>query len=255
MSDALVVRDLFVNYGRIEAVRGISLRVPEGGIVAVLGPNGAGKSSTLNAICGNSAGTVRGEVELLGTSIAGEPAHAIAQKGLVMVPEGRQILAPLTVEENLLLGSYPRALRKGERQRLAEVYEMFPILYERRSGLGGLLSGGEQQMLAFGRAMMANPSIIVMDEPSMGLAPVIVDRVMDAIREINRRGTSILLVEQNAAASLAVADTAYVVDQGRVVLHGPAAELRGNEMVARSFLGLHDDLDGTEPVGIERVER
>ncbi len=233
---ALEVDDLAVRYGLLQAVRGVSLRLEEGEVAVVLGANGAGKSSTLNAICG-AVKPAGGRIAFDGVDITGRRAHRVARAGLVQVPEGRRILAPLTVEENLLLGGYVVSSKARRAQLLAEVYAMFPILHERRDGPGGLLSGGEQQMLAFGRALMAQPRVLLLDEPSMGLAPIVVDQIMEAVAAIARRGISILMVEQNAAAAFRVAATAYVLQQGEVVVAGPVEEVRESPLVARAFLG------------------
>lgn len=237
---ALEVEGLSVRYGHVTAVSDLSLVVPAGGVVTVLGANGAGKSSTLRALSGAIKASVQGEVRLFGENVLGKPAHRVVARGMVLVPEGRQVIAPLTVEENLLLGGYRQRSRSRVKELLAESYELFDVLRDRRDQPAGLLSGGEQQMLAFGRAVMADPKIILMDEPSMGLSPLMVDRVMEAVGALNRRGTSILLVEQNANASFAVATVAYVLDQGRVVRSGPVAEVRADPIVAAAFLGLRE---------------
>jgi branched-chain amino acid transport system ATP-binding protein len=251
MSDSdLVLSDFSVRYGQITAVDSISLAVEHGSIVAVLGANGAGKTSTLTALAGASLGRVSGTVELFGGRLNIRHAHRVVRSGMVLVPEGRQVFAPLSVQDNLLVGGY---IRGGMGSRgtggvdatMAEIYDMFPVLHERRNSPAGLLSGGEQQMLAFGRAMMSQPKLILMDEPSMGLAPVVVDRVMAALRRINERGTSILVVEQNAAAVLEVAHHAYVLSRGRITHSGPAAEVKESPIVAQSFLGLDDDNEQT----------
>ncbi|MBX3577398.1 MAG: ABC transporter ATP-binding protein [Rhizobiaceae bacterium] len=236
--DDLVVEDLHVRYGKVAAVNGVSLKVRRGAVVAVLGANGAGKSSTLNAIAGNLRASISGRVTLLGGAVAGLRAHAIVQKGMALVPEGREIIAPLTVEENLLLAGYGGRAGSEEPRLLADVYDMFPILSERRHTPGGMLSGGEQQMLAFGRIIMVNPQVVLMDEPSMGLSPRMVDFIMRSIRKISQRGLTILLVEQNANAALQIADYVYVLDRGRVVQEGAAADLRSDTGIAETFLGL-----------------
>lgn len=243
---ALVVDGLGVRYGYVTAVSDLSLTVPVGAVVTVLGANGAGKSSTLRALSGAIKASVSGNARLFGERILGKPAHRIVASGMVLVPEGRQIVAPLTVEENLLLGGYRQRSRGRLRELLAECYDLFEVLRDRREGPAGLLSGGEQQMLAFGRALMADPRVILMDEPSMGLSPLMVDRIMGAVRVLNERGISILLVEQNANASFAVASEAYVLDQGRVVRSGPVAEVRADPIVAQAFLGLREDADTAE---------
>lgn len=242
----LAVEDLVVRYGHVRAVEGVSLSVAHGSVVAVLGANGAGKTSTLRAISGSLRGSCSGSARLFGEQVLRKHAHRLVKRGMVLVPEGRQVIAPLTVEENLQLGGYRQRKRARAEELMTECYELFPILKERRSAHAGLLSGGEQQMLAFGRALMADPKLILMDEPSMGLAPAMVDRVMGAVAAINRRGTSILLVEQNAIAALAVADHAYVLDQGRIVRSGPASEVAADPIVVQAFLGLRDDADPAE---------
>ena len=240
----LEVTDLVVEYGHIRAVDGISLSVGRGAIVAVLGANGAGKTSTLNALAGISPGRVTGSISTFGSRSSSRRAHRIARSGMVLVPEGRQVFSPLTVADNLLVGAHTRRGRRGLDKTMEEIYELFPVLHERRDSPAGLLSGGEQQMLAFGRAMMSLPRLILMDEPSMGLAPIMVDRVMGALKAINLRGTSILVVEQNAAAVLEVAHHAYVLNQGRIIHHAPAHEVKDDPIVVASFLGLHEDPAG-----------
>lgn len=234
----LSVTDLCVRYGKVTAVDGISFDVPHRSTVALLGANGAGKSSTLAAISGSSVGTVHGTIEAFGHRVRARSAHRMARKGVVLVPEGRQVFAPLSVEGNLLVGGYHIRSRTKLRELLREVYELFPLLADRRSGPAGLLSGGEQQMLAFGRAVMADPALILMDEPSMGLAPIMVDRVFAAVRQINERGTSVLLVEQNAAVALEISTHAHVMSRGEIVHSGPSAELASNPAVVEAFLGV-----------------
>ena len=223
-----------------------ALDVNRGEVVAVLGANGAGKSSTLRAIAGAVKASIQGTIELYGDSVRGKHSHSLVKRGLVLVPEGRQMIAPLSVEENLLLGAHQLRSRSRRGELLNEAFELFPVLRERRTQVSGLLSGGEQQMLAFGRALMSDPKIILMDEPSMGLSPLMVDRVMDAVRELNRRGRSILLVEQNATAAFGVASRVYVLDQGRIVREGPSAEVSADPIVAQAFLGLREEADEVE---------
>jgi len=242
----LRVEDLAVRSGHVNAVRGISLRVGRGEVVAVLGANGAGKSSTLRAVAGALKASVQGTIELFGEPVRGKRAHVLVKRGLVLVPEGRQMIAPLSVEENLQLGAYQLRSRSRRGELLNEAFELFPVLKERRGQASGLLSGGEQQMLAFGRALMCDPKIILMDEPSMGLSPLMVDRVMDAVRELNRRGRSILLVEQNAHAAFGVASRVYVLDQGRIVREGTSAEVSADPIVAQAFLGLREEAEEVE---------
>lgn len=231
----LEVTDLHVSYGAVNAVRGVSLSARPGRITLVLGANGAGKTTTLRAICGllpAKSGSVRlGDREILGMA-----PHKIVRQGLVMVPEGRKIFAPLTVEENLRVGGYT-APRSAADKTIAQVYEQFPILSERRSMPAGLLSGGEQQMLAFGRALMSQPRVILMDEPSMGLAPGMVDNVLSSVRAIADSGIAVLMVEQNADAGLEVADDVIVVSRGEVVYQGSASDAQSNTAVVHAFLG------------------
>jgi len=234
----LEVRELAVRYGLFTAVHGIDLVVDKGEVVVVLGANGAGKTSALNAISGAVPAAAGSSVSFDGTDITKAPAHRIVGHGLVQVPEGRRVIGPLTVEENLLLGAY-RLRSKARRAELLErAYEMFPILAERRASAAGLLSGGEQQMLAFGRALMSEPRMLLLDEPSMGLAPIMIDQVMAAVGQIAARGFSILMVEQNASAAFAIATRGYVLSQGEVVLEGPSEKLIDDPLVTEAFLGL-----------------
>jgi branched-chain amino acid transport system ATP-binding protein len=231
----LTVSDLHTSYGAIAALRGVSLEVPRGGVVALIGANGAGKSTTLNTISGLLVPR-SGSIVFDGREIAGWRADRVAGLGLVQVPEGRQVLAPLTVEENLLLGAYVR--RDGSvRADLDEVYGRFPRLAERRGQPAGLLSGGEQQMLAIGRALMARPRLLMLDEPSLGLAPLIVKEIFRIIAALKQRGATILLVEQNARKALEVSDYAYVLERGRVAGAGPARELAADPRVVEAYLG------------------
>jgi branched-chain amino acid transport system ATP-binding protein len=232
----LRVEDLRVRYGRLTAVDGVDLEVTAGRVHVVLGPNGAGKSSALRGICG-SVRPATGTITLRGRDVTGWPAWRAARAGLVLVPEGREIVAPLSVEENMLLGAYPNRSADHRRRTLADVYGMFPVLAQRSSAPGGLLSGGEQQMLAFGRALMADPAVMLLDEPSMGLAPVMVERVLGAVREIADRGIAVLMVEQNATA-LDLADEASVMERGRLVLTGPAVDVGEDPRVVKAFLGV-----------------
>ena len=239
----LEVRDLQVSYaGAVQALRGVSLKVPEGAVVAVLGNNGAGKSTLLRAISGTlpaQRGRVNdGTIEFAGRSLVGTDAAEIARAGLVQVPEGRRIFGHMTVEENLRAGGLAARDKAARERGRARVAELFPILGERRTQRAGLLSGGEQQMLAIGRALMAGPRVLLLDEPSLGLAPRIVEQVADVIREINRAGVTVVLVEQNAAMALAVADEAVVLEVGRVALAGRAAELADSEEVRERYLGV-----------------
>ena len=231
----LEVEDLHVYYGEIHALKGISFRVSEGEIVALLGNNGAGKTTTLKAVSG-LLGPRGGDVRLDGASLAGVPAHRVVLKGITHVPEGRRIFNRLTVAENLEMGAYVRADR-GVAQDLDHVLTTFPRLKERRTQVAGTLSGGEQQMLAIGRALMARPRLLLLDEPSMGLAPVLVEQIFDTVQAINRQGVTILLVEQNASMALSIASRGYVLETGRVALQGSASDLAGNPEVRRAYLG------------------
>ena len=233
----LNVSDLHVSYGPVLAVRGISLSVPKGQIVALLGANGAGKSSTLRTISGLLR-PANGTIEFEGRRIDRVPAERIVQMGISQVPEGRQIFTELTVMENLRLGAYTRRDRDGIKRDLDRTFTYFPVLGERRGQTAALLSGGEQQMLAIGRALMAKPSLLLLDEPSLGLAPMLVREIFRIVKAINEEeGLTILLVEQNANLALEIANEAYVLETGQVVLEGSAEELRGNEAVRRSYLG------------------
>ncbi|GAB3171414.1 ABC transporter ATP-binding protein [Myceligenerans halotolerans] len=227
----LTVRDLDVRYGRVHAVRGLSLDVPDGGLVTLVGANGAGKSSVINAVSGVVRPAV-GTVTYDGRDVTRWPAHRLVKAGLVQVPEGRQVLATLTVDENLRLAGW----HSGP-GLIGEVYERFGVLAQRRDLPAGSLSGGEQQMLAIGRALVARPRLVLLDEPSMGLAPKIVDEVFRVIAEIRDAGTAVLLVEQNARRALAAADHGYVLAGGEVVRSGPAAELLEDEAVVQAYLG------------------
>jgi branched-chain amino acid transport system ATP-binding protein len=231
----LEVRDLHVYYGEIHALKGITFRVGQGEIVALLGNNGAGKTTTLRTLSG-LLGPRTGEVTLEGATLVGVPAHAIVARGITHVPEGRRIFNRLTVVENLEMGAYTRA--DGEvGADMERVFTVFPRLKERRVQVAGTLSGGEQQMLAIGRALMARPRLLLLDEPSMGLAPVIVEQIFDTVQDINRQGVTILLVEQNAAMALAIAGRGYVLETGGIVLEGAARELADNPEVRRAYLG------------------
>ena len=220
----LKVNDIDVYYGNIQALKGLSLEVNEGEIVTLIGANGAGKSTLLQTLSGLQK-PKRGSVEYLGESIAGKAAQSIVKAGISHVPEGRRVFANLSVEENLDLGAYLRKDKEGIAKDLAHVYELFPRLLERKKQQSGTLSGGEQQMLAMGRAIMAKPKLLLLDEPSMGLAPLMVQNIFTIIETINKEGTTILLVEQNAHMALSVANRAYVLETGKIVLAGTAKEL------------------------------
>jgi branched-chain amino acid transport system ATP-binding protein len=229
----LELRDIEARYGEIRALHGVSLSVDNGDFVAILGANGAGKTTTLRAISGTVKTT--GDVILEGSKVFRRTPEAMARRGVAHVPEGRGTFATLSVLDNLRLGAWTQ---RGMSQRdLAHVFEFFPRLYERRDQQAGTLSGGEQQMLALGRAMMAKPLLLLLDEPSLGLAPMVVREIFDALLRMNERGTTIVVVEQNATLALAAAKHAFVLETGRVVLSGPAADLRANESVRRSYLG------------------
>jgi len=232
----LEVTGLHVRYGGVVAVRGIDLSLDLGRIEVILGANGAGKTSSLRAISGQLRQEA-GKIIWDGTDISRWPSYKVARAGLVLVPEGRKVFAPLSVHENLLLGGYVKHSESHRERLLKEVLELFPILGQRSRQPAGLLSGGEQQMLALGRAMMSAPKVILMDEPSMGLAPVVVDAVMDAIADISSTGIGVLMVEQNAMAALRVARSAVVMERGHLTLTGSATEMRRHPDVVKAFLG------------------
>ena len=233
----LEVENIQSYYGNIQALKGISLTVDQGEIVTLIGANGAGKSTTLRTITGNLKPR-EGHVRLEGEELARYRPFEIVYKGVAMVPEGRRIFARLTVTENLEMGAYSRNNKRDIADDLVYVFSLFPRLKERHSQVAGTLSGGEQQMLATGRALMARPRILLMDEPSMGLAPVLVEVIFDTIEKINKDGTTILLVEQNALMALSVAHRGYVLQSGEIVLHDVAANLKKNEMVQKAYLGM-----------------
>lgn len=230
----LKIDNLKVNYGGIEAVKGISFDVEEGSIVTLIGANGAGKSTTLRTIAG-LVSSKSGNVTFMGENITGKPAHQIVSKGITLVPEGRRVFPDLTVLENLKVGAY---LRKDKLDNdIRWVYDLFPRLEERSWQAAGTLSGGEQQMLAVGRALMSRPKLMMMDEPSLGLAPLVVKGIFDIIKEINKQGVTILLIEQNANMALHTADMGYVLETGRITLSGPGKELLKDEAVKKAYLG------------------
>jgi branched-chain amino acid transport system ATP-binding protein len=234
----LSVSNLSVSYGAIEAIRNCSLRVEQGEIVTLIGGNGAGKSTMLRTISGLLT-PKQGTIQFEGKEIQGQPPHRIAQSGLVHVPEGRGIFANLTVEENLQLGAYSRSDHAEIRKDRERALELFPRVRERLKQAAGTLSGGEQQMVAIARAMLSRPQLLMLDEPSLGLAPQIVQTIFQVIREINNSGTTILLVEQNAAMALKVAHRAYVIEVGSIEMEGPAAELASSDEVRKAYLGAH----------------
>jgi branched-chain amino acid transport system ATP-binding protein len=232
----LEVEDLRVSYGKARAVRGVALSVSPGRITLVLGPNGAGKTTTLRAISGLLK-PATGRVILDGADITRQPPHLIVRRGISMVPEGRKVFAPLTVLENLRLGGYT-ASRGARAANLRQVFSMFPVLADRRQQQAGLLSGGQQQMLAFGRALMAEPRFMLMDEPSMGLAPVVIDQIMASVRQIADSGIGVLMVEQNAEAGLGIADEVVVMSRGEMTFSGPVDQARAEEAISVAFLGV-----------------
>ena len=231
----LAVNDIHVYYGSIHAVKGVSLEVNEGEIVTLIGANGAGKSTVLNTISGllHPRG---GSVTFLGQDLKGVPPHKLVARGMAQVPEGRRIFLQMTVEENLQMGAYTRS-GAGIDQDLEKVYTHFPRLMERRRHIAGTLSGGEQQMLAMGRALMSRPKLLMLDEPSMGLAPILVEQIFEIIRTLHKAGTTILLVEQNAQAALSIADRGYVLETGRIVTSGTGQELLASPEIKRAYLG------------------
>ena len=234
MSNILEIKGLVVSYGGIEAVKGIDLTVEQGKIVTLIGSNGAGKSTTLKTI----AGLVKpksGSITFQGEPLLGKSTDQIVSRGVTLVPEGRRVFPNLTVEENLRIGAYLR--KESIRDDLDRVYALFPRLKEREWQMAGTLSGGEQQMLAVGRALMAKPKLIMMDEPSLGLAPIVVRGIFEIIREINRQGITVLLIEQNANMALKIADWAYVMQTGSILMQGPGEELAANEEVKAAYLG------------------
>ena len=231
----LKVDGIHVYYGSIHAVKGVSFEVSEGEIVTLIGANGAGKSTVLNTVSGLLHPRT-GSVCFMDQDLRGVPPHKVVERGLAQVPEGRRIFLQMTVEENLEMGAYTQP-KSSVAPGVADVYKRFPRLEERRSQVAGTLSGGEQQMLAMGRALMSRPKLLMLDEPSMGLAPLLVEQIFEIIRELHAAGTTILLVEQNAQAALSVADRAYVLETGRVSLSGTGAELMASDQVRRAYLG------------------
>ena len=232
----LEVKDINVYYGAIHAIKGISLAVEEGEIVTLIGANGAGKSTTLRTISGLLKPKT-GEINFLNKNIAGMPAHKIVREGISQVPEGRRIFAEMTVLENLELGAFTRSDKEEIQNDLKMVFGRFPRLEERKTQLAGTLSGGEQQMLAMGRALMSRPKLLLLDEPSMGLAPLLIREIFNIIIDINKTGTTVLLVEQNANMALSIANRAYVLETGRITLTGDAKELAASEEIRKAYLG------------------
>ena len=236
MAKMLDIKDINVYYGAIHAIKGISLTVNEGEIVTLIGANGAGKSTTLRTISGLLKPKT-GSIEFLGQNIAGMPAHQIVKEGISQVPEGRRIFAEMTVIENLELGAFIRTDKEAIDEDMQMVFRRFPRLEERREQLAGTLSGGEQQMLAMGRALMSRPKLLLLDEPSMGLAPLLIKEIFSIIQDINKAGTTVLLVEQNANMALSIANRAYVLETGRITISGDAKELAASEDIRKAYLG------------------
>jgi branched-chain amino acid transport system ATP-binding protein len=234
----LKIEDINVYYGNIHALKGVSLDINEGEIVTLIGANGAGKSTLLKTISGLLK-PKNGSILFEGQSISGKVAQSIVKQGLSHVPEGRRVFANMSVEENLELGAYLRKDKQGIKEDFEKVYNLFPRLLERRKQLSGTLSGGEQQMLAMGRALMARPKLLLLDEPSMGLAPLLVKTIFRIIEEINKSGTTILLVEQNANMALSIADRAYVIETGKIVISGSSEELNQSDQIRMAYLGGH----------------
>ena len=232
----LEVKDLEVYYGVIQAIKGISFHVEEGEVIALIGANGAGKTTTLQTITG-MLNAQAGSIQFEGTELTKIPGHKIVSMGMAHVPEGRRVFADMSVYENLLLGAYTRKDKAEIAESLAGVYKRFPRLEERKGQRAGTLSGGEQQMLAMGRALMSKPRIVLMDEPSMGLSPIFVEEIFNIIKEISAERTTVLLVEQNAKKALSIADRAYVLETGKIVLSGDAKELMNNESIKKAYLG------------------
>ena len=232
----LEVKDLEVYYGMIQAIKGISFHVDQGEVIALIGANGAGKTTTLHTVTGLLSAK-RGSILFEGKDITKVPAHRIVSMGMAHVPEGRRVFAQLSVLQNLKMGAYTRKDKEEIENTLKMVYERFPRLEERQNQMAGTLSGGEQQMLAMGRALMSHPKIILMDEPSMGLSPIFVNEIFDIIKEVSKSGTTVLLVEQNAKKALAIADRAYVLETGRIALEGRADVLMNDDSIKKAYLG------------------
>ena len=232
----LRVEGLHVAYGPVQALRGCALAVPEGGLVTLLGANGAGKTTLLHAVAGFLRPR-RGRIVLTGRDVAGRAPDHLVRSGLVLVPEHRQLFPGMSVDENLVMGRYVHGFGPASRGRIAEVYDLFPELVPKRAAPAGMLSGGQQQMLAIGRGLMAEPRLLLLDEPSLGLAPLMIDRILDAIVAINRAGVTILLVEQNAHKTLPISSYAYVLENGTVAVEGPGADLVADPKIAEAYLG------------------
>jgi branched-chain amino acid transport system ATP-binding protein len=232
----LEINNVHAHYGMVHAVQGVSLKVNQGETVAVLGANGAGKTTLMNMVMGVVTPT-SGEVKLMGQSIVNVPPHQICKQGVGYVPEGRRVFTDLTIYENLAIGAY--TVRKGSdtKENLEQVYELFPVLKERRKQLAGTLSGGEQQMLAMGRALMSSPKLLLLDEPSLGLAPLVIEDIFHTLQEINARGITVLLVEQSAYLALKVAHRAYILESGQVSVEGDAGELKQSESIRKAYFG------------------
>ncbi len=233
----LSVKNLNVHYGVINAIKDISFEVNEGEIVALIGANGAGKSSTMHALSGLLTSEKSGEIIFNQTDISKMPAHKIVRLGLAQVPEGRRIFSQMSVEENLQMGAFVRKDKEGIKADMENVYQLFPRLEERKKQMAGTLSGGEQQMLAMGRALMSKPKLLLLDEPSMGLSPILVNEIFEIIENVNKQGTTILLVEQNANKALKIADRAYVLETGNMTISGDAREVASNPRVREAYLG------------------
>ncbi|MGG1398454.1 ABC transporter ATP-binding protein [Bacillus salipaludis] len=232
----LQIHNLNVSYGSIHAVRNLSLEVQKGEVVALIGANGAGKTTTVNAISGIIPS--KGSIQYEGKEISGMAPHKVVKEGMIMVPEGRRIFPKLSVVNNLIMGAYARKISKKElHQEIEKIYELFPRLEERRQQMAGTLSGGEQQMLAIGRALMANPKLLILDEPSMGLAPIVVKSIFSTVNKIKREGLTILLIEQNASMALSVADRGYILENGEIHLQDTAKNLREKDVVKKAYLG------------------
>lgn len=232
----LEIKDIEVFYGMIQAIKGVSFEVNEGEVIALIGANGAGKTTILHTITGLIA-PKKGQIMFEGKDLTHVPAHKIVSMGMAHVPEGRRVFAQLSVLDNLKMGAFTRKDKDEIEETLAMVYKRFPRLEERKNQMAGTLSGGEQQMLAMGRALMSHPKIILMDEPSMGLSPIFVNEIFDIIREVSESGTTVLLVEQNAKKALSIADRAYVLETGNIVLEGKASDLLNNDSVKKAYLG------------------